>query len=60
MELLGYNDDPATRDLLLRLLAEMEIWGRLDGHDGRTAALGPRVDRAGLRGASERHRERCP
>ncbi len=26
VELLGYNDDPATRDLLLRLLAETEYW----------------------------------
>lgn len=26
VELLGYNDDPATRDLLLRLLAETDDW----------------------------------
>jgi ParB family chromosome partitioning protein len=29
IELLGYNDDPATRDILLRLLAEADDWERL-------------------------------
>ena len=55
VELLGHNDDPATRDLLLRLLAERRRPGGRRGGPGRCAApLGRGLARARLRGAPER------
>ena len=53
--LLGYNDDPATRDLLLRLLSGGGDWSILG--EAMTSArrlFGPEIDGAGLRGAPER------
>jgi ParB family chromosome partitioning protein len=72
VELLGHNDDPATRDLLLRLLADSEsshlleealtsarrLWGRDSLEPDYAAVRNPEIDDEPLEELLKRLRER--